>query len=537
MSLHQLAIVLAAGAAILIVAIAAVRISTRVGLPSLLAYMLIGLAVGTDELGMDFESMELARILGYVALVLILAEGGLTTSWAEIKPSVAPAALLSTLGVAVSVVVVAIAARYIFNLDWSIALLLGAILASTDAAAVFSVLRGIPLPTRLTGMLEAESGFNDAPVVLLTVALSDAAARGNSPNLLGVTAITILELLGGAVIGIVVGRIGAAFSRRLAAASSGLYPLAIMAWVILSYGLAVIGHTSGFLAAYLTALVLGNSNLPHRAAYRGFAQALGWLAQIGLFVMIGMLAAPSALLDKWWQGITLGLVLLLVARPLAVVASTAPFRVPWRDQLFLSWAGLRGAVPIVLATVPVIMGVPDITWIFNEVFVLVVVFTLVQAPTLPWVARRLRVVEEDRAVNLDVESLPLDRLGADLLEVTIGETSRMHGVELFELRLPPGAEVALVVRDDEGFVPSPTSMLRHGDQLLIVTTAAARRAAERQLHAVDRVGRLARWHLPRPAGRDDARHRPPAGSTTPAGGTDGPDRGEAGRAGPWGRLH
>jgi potassium/hydrogen antiporter len=509
-TVEQLAPVLAVGALVLVVAVGAVRLSVRSGLPSLLLYLFLGVALGDAGLGIPFESMGLSRVLGYVALILILAEGGLTTSWHEIRGSVAPAAVLSTLGVTASVLVVAVAAKLVLPVDWTIALLIGAILSSTDAAAVFSVLRRVPLPPRLTGMLEAESGFNDAPVVLLTVALSQQAARTDASAVpLWVLILTIVaELIGGSLIGLAVGYLGSQFMRRMASASAGLFPLGVMGWVVLAYGAAAMLHTSGFIAVYLAALVLGNTHLPHRASYRGFAAATGWLAQIGLFVMLGLLVSPDDLLPQLWPALVLGTVLLLIARPVSVWISTVWFGMSWREQGFLSWAGLRGAVPIVLATVPVLVGVPNITWLFNLVFVLVVVFTLVQAPVLPRVAAALRVIDPERAVNLEVEATPLEELGADLLDVRVGPTSRLHGIELFELRLPPGAEVTMVVRDGRAFVPDPHTVLNRGDHLLVVATIGTRTQAELRLHAVDERGRLAGWSGLVPVERDQSEQPP-----------------------------
>ncbi len=495
MTVEELGPILTLGTAVLILAVAAVRLAVRSGLPSLLLYLFIGVALGEVGFGIAFESMGLSRVLGYLALILILTEGGLTTSWHEIKSSVVPAAMLSTVGVVVSVAVVAVAAKLVLPVTWNIALLLGAILSSTDAAAVFSVLRRVPLPPRLSGMLEAESGFNDAPVVLLTVALSHQAAGTDAGAVpLWLLALTIAgELIGGSVIGLAVGYVGSRFMRRMASASSGLFPLGVVGWAVFAYGAASMLNTSGFIAVYLAALVLGNSHLPHRASYRGFAQATGWLAQIGLFVMLGLLVSPSQLLPQLLPAVVLGSALLWVARPISVALSTVWFGLSWREQAFLSWAGLRGAVPIVLATVPLLVGVPNISWLFNLVFVLVVVFTLVQAPLLPRVAAALKVTDSERAVNLEVEATPLEELGADLLDVRIGPTSRLHGIEVFELRLPPGAEVTMVVRDGRTFVPDPQTVLRRGDHLLVVATIGTRTQTEGRMHAVDERGRLAGW--------------------------------------------
>ena len=479
----------------LLVAVAAVRLSLRSGLPSLLLYLGIGVAIGQAGLGISFNSVELTQVLGYSALVLILAEGGLTTSWDDIRRSVAPAAVLSTLGVVVSVAVVGLAAYFVLDVSWTIAFLVGAVLAPTDAAAVFSVVRRVPLPRRLGGLLEAESGFNDAPVVILVLALAATSSPGQGSHETWwlLLLLAVAELAGGAVVGLLIGYAGGHLMRRIGSSSSGLFSIGVVALTVLAYAAGSLVHASGFLAAYLSALLLGNMRLPHRAAVKGFAQGLGWLAQIGLFVLLGLLASPASLATHIVPAILIGLVLLLVARPLSVILSLTPFRVPWRDQAFLSWAGLRGAVPVVLATVPLTAGTPDVGWLFDLVFVLVVIFTLVQGPTLPWVARKLGVTDTDRALDLQVESTPLDELGADVLQVTVGPASRLHGVEVFELRLPPGANVTMVVRGGKGFVPSPNTALRHGDQMLIVATAESRLDAENRVRQISQAGRLAGW--------------------------------------------
>ena len=505
------------GTLVLLVAVAAVRLSVRSGLPSLLLYLAIGVAIGEAGLGIRFDSAELTQVLGYSALVLILAEGGLTTPWDDIRRSVAPAALLSTLGVVVSVVVVALAAHLVLDVSWTVALLVGAVLASTDAAAVFSVLRRVPLPRRLTGLLEAEAGFNDAPVVILVVALAAQAspASGGHASWWQLLVVAVAELAGGAAVGLLIGYAGGRLMRWIGSSSSGLFSIGVVALTVLAYAAGARLHVSGFLATYLAALVLGNMRLPHRTAVRGFAQALGWLSQIGLFVLLGLLVTPSRLPMQIVPAIVIGLALLLVARPLSVIVSLTPFRVPWRDQAFLSWAGLRGGVPVVLATVPLTTGTPGARQLFDLVFVLVVIFTLVQAPALPWVARRLGVTDSDRALDLEVESTPLTELGADVLQMTVGVTSKLHGVEVFELRLPPGANVTLIVRGGNGFVPSPQTALRHGDQLLIVATAQTRLAAERRVRQVSKLGRLAGWNN-EPGKRKKSGHKSRSGDAADA---------------------
>jgi len=395
----------------------------------------------------------------------------------------------------VSVLVVGVASHLLLGVRWEVALLVGAILTSTDAAAVFSVLRNAQPRRRLSGILEAESGFNDAPVVLLVVALS----TGLSPSAQAAPSPWVLmaeiagELAGGAVVGLGIGMIAAWAMRYLGSSASGLFPIGVIAWIVLSYGVASLVHSSGFLAVYLSALVLGNVRLPHRMTTRGFAQALGWFAQIGLFVMLGLLASPSELLGQLGPAVALGLVLLLVARPLSVAASTVWFGLDWREMAFLSWAGLRGAVPIVLATVPVTHGVADIRWVFNLVFVLVFVFTVVQGPTLPLIGKLLGVTDPEQTRNIDIEATPLEDVGADLLTITVGDGSGLHGIEIVELRLPTGSDVSLIVRDDTAFVPALDTTLRHRDELLLVVPTHLRDTVDARLHAVDEHGLLAGW--------------------------------------------
>jgi potassium/hydrogen antiporter len=485
--------ILLIGASVLLVAVVAVRLASRSGLPTLLIYLGIGVVIGQDGLfGFTFDDVQLTQVLGYAALVVILAEGGLGTKWREIKPVVPAAAALSTAGLLVSVFVTAGAAHWLVGLEWRQSLIIGAVVSSTDAAAVFSVLRNVSLPRRVTGVLEAESGFNDAPVVILVAAFSTTGPVDQWYKLLGEMG---LELAVGALIGVAVGWAGAYGLKRVALPASGLYPIAVLAIAVGAYAAGAIAHGSGFLAVYLASLILGNSKLPHRPATRGFAEGLGWIAQIGLFVMLGLLVTPHELGDDIVPAILIGLFLTLVARPAAVVVSLLPFRTPWREQALMSWAGLRGAVPIVLATIPMVSGIVDSKRIFNIVFVLVIIYTLVQGPTLPWVARSLRLDKGSAgdAADLGIESAPLERLQGHLLSFSIPAGSRMHGVEVNELRLPAGAAVTLVVRDGLSFVPLPTTVLRRSDELLVVATDPVRDAAEDRLRAVGRGGKLAGW--------------------------------------------
>ncbi|SDO75965.1 cell volume regulation protein A [Klenkia soli] len=486
-------IALAVGALVVLTAALALRLSDKLGLPALLIYLALGVALGESGAGVQFEDVELTQTLGVAALVVILAEGGLTTRWSDVRRAVGPGLTLATVGVVVSIVVTAAVAVWLLDFSWTFALLLGAVVSSTDAAAVFATLRRLPLPRRMAAALEMESGLNDAPVILLVLVLSERLVGGETAAW-WITLVEVLgELAGGSVIGVAIGFGGAWLLRRAALPLAGFYPLATLALCVLAFAAADLVHTSGFVAVYLCGLVLGNAPLPHRAGTIGFAEGMASLAQIGLFVLLGLLASPDRLLEAVPQALLVGLALLLVARPLSVVASLAWFKVPWAQQAFISWAGLRGAVPIVLATFPIAASVPGATRVFDIVFVLVVVFTVVQGGSLPAVARLLRIATPITPRDIDVESAPLDELGAELMQLTVPQGSRLHGVYLPELRLPEDAAVVLVVRDGKPFVPGPETRLMRGDQALLVSARGSRAEAERRLRAVSRAGRLAGW--------------------------------------------
>jgi cell volume regulation protein A len=489
---HQLDEFVLVGSVVTLLAILAVRLSSRAGLPSRLIYLLMGVALGEAGLGIQFEDAALAHALGFAALGIILAEGGLTTSWRDVRPSMRLGASLATLGILVSIGVMALAGHYLLGLPWELAVLLGAVCSPTDAAAVFSVLRVVPLPKRLTGALEAESGLNDAPTVVLVTLVSTGAVGEHHPAVVGL--IVLAELAGGVLVGLLAGAGGAWLMRRAALPTAGLYPLAVLTLTFLAYGAAAAVHASGFAAIYVAALVLGNAELPHRGATRSFAEGVAWLAQIGLFVMLGLLLSPGRL-DAGTVGLALvaGLVLTFLARPLSVAVSALVQPMPWRELSFLSWAGLRGAVPIVLTTIPLSEGVDGAEDLFDIVFVMVVVYTLLTGPTLPLVAKVLKVARRSEPRDLDVEAAPLERVAADLLQISISPRSRMHGVEVGELRLPTGASVSLVIRGGETLVPERRTVLKAGDDLLVVTPRKQRERTERRLREVSLGGRLAQW--------------------------------------------
>ncbi len=480
--------IFAIAALVLLLSIVAVRLSRRVGMPSLLLYLGIGMVLGIDALGIDLDNTLLTEHLGFVALVFILAEGGLTTRWENVRPALGMGISLATISVVVSIAVAGAGVFMMMGFDWRTSLLWGAVLSSTDAAAVFSVLRGVGVKPRLSAALELESGLNDAPVVIAVVLLAGTSEISWVDPLL-----VVYELVVGALIGAAIGVGGAWVMRREALPAAGLYPLATIALIGGAYAVGVFTHASGFLATYVAAVVLGNSRIPHRSATLSFAEGLGWIAQIGLFVMLGIYVDPTGLPAALVPGLLIGLWVLLVARPASVVVAALPFRLPWREQVFLSWSGLRGAVPIVLAMIPLMNGVEYSKLLLDVIVVVVVTYTLLQGTTLPWLARTLGVVQSGQPVEIQLEAAPLDEMNAQVLQVTIPEKSRMHGVYVAQLRLPAPATISLLMRNGEPVHLNPNLRLQSGDQLLIVAPEPVREATERRLRAVGRGGPLATW--------------------------------------------
>lgn len=492
----SLDILLLIGAVIVLVAVMVAKLGDRMGLPALLLFLALGVGLRMSSAAFAFDNSALAHDLGFLALVLILAEGGLSTKWHDIRPAIGPAALLATAGVGLTIAGQVIFGHLVLGLSLAAAVLLGAIMAPTDSAAVFSVLRRVSVPPRVRSILEGESGLNDAPTVLLVVAGTNLAIGTTSFDTLpSVLVEIIVELVGGVLLGAALGFVGVWILRGLALPSSGLYPLAALGWAVLAYGVGVWLHLSGFAAVYVCAVVLGNGKLPHRHATRSFAEGIGWIAQIGLFVMLGLLVVPSRItLTEVLIATAAGLFLTLVVRPLSVLACLTPFGVPLRQQLFISWAGLRGAVPIILATIPMAAGVGHAQELFDLVFIAVIILTLLNAPSLGWLARKLGLAGD--TVDVDVEAAPLDKVDADMVQVRIVPGSKLHGVAVQELRLPPNATVALVIRGERTFTPHGRDVLRTGDELLIVTPSAVRPQIEERIRMVGRSGRLAGWTDP-----------------------------------------
>jgi potassium/hydrogen antiporter len=456
---------------LLAVSVLSSRASQRIGVPIALFFLVVGILAGSEGIGgIPFGDYRLAFRMGSVALALILFDGGLNTPLEAVRRVWAPAGVLASIGVLLIAGLVAGLAR-LGGLDWPEALVLGAIVSSTDAAATFAVLRasGLQLKRRVAATLEVESGANDPAAVILTTTLTfNLLSPGEleiSAMLLGI----VTQLLIGAVIGIGAGYAGRALIGRLHLVTGGLYPALLLAFGFLSFGVATLVQGSGFLAVYLTGIVLGNGPLPYRAGLFRIFDALAWLSQIGMFLMLGLLVFPSRLGEMASLGLGVALVLAVLIRPLVVALCLAPFRYPRNETVFIGWVGLRGAVPIVLATFPVLVGAPGADRIFHLVFFIVVVGAIIPGGTVAWATRRLGLESREPPAPhavLAIESrVPLQ---GELMSFYIDDALVVSGVRLDELDFPDGASVALIVRGNQLIPPKGGTVLLPGDHVYVV---------------------------------------------------------------------
>ena len=452
--------------------------SARTGVPVLVLFLALGMLLGSDGPGgIDFDDAELAREVGIVGLVLILFEGGLQTSWRRLRGVVAPAALLSTVGVVVTMLLTGVAARTLFDLTWLEAFLLGAVVASTDAAAVFATLRFTQIRRRLARTLEAESGGNDPMAIALTIGLI---AWIESPDTSGFEdlALLVLRQLGlGLVIGVLLALAATWIFARLPRSVGPFAPLASLAAMAISFGATDVVGGSGFLAVYLVGLAVGSTPSRYRRQLAGFHEGLAFLAQVALFIVLGLLVFPRDLTAVAGSGLALALLLMLVIRPVAVWVSTAFNDFTGRERLLLGWAGLRGAVPIVLATFVLSSEVDPANTIFNAVFFVVVVSAILQGTTLERVAGRLGLLSPAPPTHeapIEVgESSPLD-----LLDFVVAHDHAIAGAAVREVGLPRTAIIAVVVRGDDSIPPRGSTVLQPGDRLFVLVPHSMRPAVE-----------------------------------------------------------
>jgi cell volume regulation protein A len=453
-------------AVVLAVGVVGTVLADRFRIPSLLLFLGLGMAIADDGLNwIPFDNARLAQNLSVLALVVILFDGGLSTRTSRFIAVLRPASALATVGVVVTAGVVAASLVLVFDVDASTAWLIGAVVASTDAAAVFAALRRTSLPRRLHDTLEAESGLNDPVAIMLTVGLL--AGQRHSVGVGEWVLFGTRQIVLGVIAGWLVGVVGASLISRVRLASIAAYPVLAFATAAAAYGLAVVAGGSGFLAVYLAGVVLSERAGRYRRALRSFQAGLASVAQVGLFFLLGLLVFPSQLPDVAGEALFVAFVLALVARPLAVVVSTVWFRWPRAHLTFLSWAGLRGAVPIVLATFPLTAREPDGQLIFNVVFFVVLVSALVQGTTLSRLAQALGLRAEDAATAAVVELSPVDSTSADIIDLELTGHAGVLDQPLRTIPLPGDARIALVTRSGQVIVPNGDTRLRAGDQLVI----------------------------------------------------------------------
>ena len=471
-------LILVAGA-LLALGIAATLVAGRLRVPGLVVFLGLGMAIGSDGLGwIDFDDVRLARTIGVVALALILFEGGLAAGWDEIRPALGPSLSLASVGTVLTALVVGLAAGGLLDLSTREGLLLGSIVASTDGAAVFSVLRGSSIPRRLARVLEGESGFNDPVAIVLVVGLIDAITESGF-GVLDMVSLCARQLAIGAAVGLAAGQLAVAGFRRLQFTTTGLYPVASVAAAGLSFGIADALHGSGFLAVYLTGLALGSGQIPARRTVADFHDGVAWVSQIAVFFTFGLLVFPSRLGGIVGEGLLIAGVLMLVARPLAAFVSLAPFDFPPRQSLLVGWAGLRGAVPIVLATFAVIEHVPRADPFFNTVFFVVLLSTLVQGASFNPLAMRLGLATDEPAVGRPVVEVgTIRRLGAEVVEFPVRDGDAAAGRLVNELGLPREALVSVIVRDQEALLPRGSTEIEAGDRLHILVRGPQRAGVE-----------------------------------------------------------
>ncbi len=489
--------------ALLAVGLVASLAAPRLRVPGLVLFLGIGMAVGSDGLGwIPFSNYDLERSIGIVALSLILFEGGLAAGFDEIRPVLGSAVSLAIVGTLVTALVGGFVAAALFGFTTLEGLLVGSIIASTDGAAIFAVLRGSTLRRRLARTLEGEAGLNDPVAVLLVIGFMDWIQHPGY----GVGDMALLfvrEISIGLGVGLAVGWLAVRGLQRTRLASTGLYPVASLAAAAVAYGAADVAHGSGFLAVYLAGLWLGSSTVPAKRTITAFHDGLAWLAQLAMFLTLGLLVNPSSLGDVAVEGTVLALVVALVARPLGAAVATAFGDFSMRERLVLGWAGLRGAVPVVLATFPVIRGIPESVKFFDIVFFAVLISTLLQGTTFEPLARLLKVTSAVAALPRPLaETGTIRRLGAEVAEYPVGPEDAIVGLRVRELGMPRDALLNVIVRGEQAIPPRGSTRIEPGDRLHVLV---------RQEAAIDFTRLLERWRTG-PIGRQHRRRRPITGT-------------------------
>jgi cell volume regulation protein A len=458
-------------AILLLSAVAASKASGRIGVPSLLLFLAVGMLAGSDGPGgIDFDNAWQAQFVGVLALALILFAGGVDTEWESVRPVLWRGLALSTIGVLLTAVLLGAGARLLLKTSWQESLLLGAIVSSTDAAAVFSILRSrsVRLKGRLQPLLEFESGSNDPMAVFLTTGLIGL-IRNPAASPVELLPQFFWQMAAGGALGFAGGRAAVWTLNRLKLASDGLYPVFTTAVVLLVYGGASLANANGFLAVYVAGITIGHEDFIHKRSLMRFHDGVSWLMQIAMFLVLGLLVYPSRLLPIAGSGLALSLILIFVARPASVFLSLALSRMQVRQKALVAWVGLRGAVPIVLATFPMLAGLPRADLYFHLVFFIVLTSVLVQGSTIGWVAGRLHL-QAPLSVKRQypLEFVPARRSRSGMLEIEVPAGAPADGRQIVDLKLPRSALIVLVSRDEDFLAPRGATVLKGGDSVLVL---------------------------------------------------------------------
>ncbi|MCJ8013975.1 potassium/proton antiporter [Paenibacillus sp. KQZ6P-2] len=458
-------------AGLLLVGVLTTKFSSKFGMPALVLFIVVGMVLNHF---IYFDNAFITQIVGILALIVILFEGGMQTKFEDIKPVIGPALSLATVGVLLTTFVVGVVAKYVLDVSWTEGFLFGAIVGSTDAAAVFSVLGGKNIKKRLTSTLEAESGSNDPMAMFLTISLIELFEHPDT-SVVKLILSFVWEMGIGLILGLLIGRLAVYVINKINFDSSGLYPVMALGFAVLSYsGTSIIG-ASGLLAVYVTAIVMGNSELSYGRSIKHFNQGFGWMMQIVMFVLLGLLVFPSELLAIVGPGLLLSLILMLLARPIGVFISTLGMKFSFREKILLSWAGLRGAVPIVLATYPLIAHMEHGRLFFNVVFFVVLTSAIIQGATISPLAEKMGLAGDIKPSNPSLlELTALNKTKSEINHIEVNTSMAIAGREIAELNLPEGILFTAIIRNEQIIAPHGNTKIEAGDTLYMLSPKAKR---------------------------------------------------------------
>ncbi len=456
---------------LLLISILLSKMLDNIGIPTLLLFIGVGILAGSEGLGgIEFSDAKMAQSIGIISLIFILFSGGLDTNWKESVPVMKPAFALASIGVVITAVIVAVFVMIVFNTSFLWGLLVGSIVSSTDAAAVFSILRAgnVGLKGKVKPLLELESGSNDPMAVFLTIGTIELILNPEK-TILSTFLLFVMQIGLGGFAGFAGGKLMALLVNKLKFFYEGIYPVFALALALFIYSFSAVLGGSGFLAIYIAGVILGNDQFVHKRALIRFFDGLAVLSQISMFLTLGLLLFPSQLLEVTFGGIMLSIVLMFIARPVSVLLTMIPFKFSFREKIFVSWIGLRGAVPVILATFPLIMGIENSDLIFNLVFFIVLTSAILQGWSINAFARLLKLSEPlPKKIRIPIEFSSSKDDETDLIEFMVPFNSSMAGKQIVELNFPNDSRIVLIVRDEKNIVPGGGTVLEEGDILSIL---------------------------------------------------------------------